>query len=101
MRLAQRPTGVLRLALRGLVMLVMLSHISMAVTPATVADVPEVAERRGWLTVVGEFCRQRRLGAIGAAVGVFEILGGLGPNVIEPYTPFATDYSAVIPRPSA
>src|SRR3989449_8168880 len=82
-------------------MLVMWSHISMAVTPATCADVPEVAERRGWLTAVGEFCRQPRLGAIGAAVVVINILVGLGSNVIAPYDPLATDYGAMLARPSA
>ena len=65
-----------------------------------VADIPEAAPRRRWLAVVGEFCRQRPLGALGAAVVAVNILVGLGANVIAPYDPVATDYGAMLARPT-
>jgi peptide/nickel transport system permease protein len=65
-----------------------------------VADIPEATPRRRWLAVVGEFCRQRPLGALGAAVVAVNILVGLGANVIAPYDPLATDYGAMLARPS-
>jgi len=70
--------------------------------PAEVAaEIPETTGRRGWLAVVVEFCRKRPLGAIGAAVVVVNILVGIGANVIAPYDPLATDYGAMLARPSA
>jgi hypothetical protein len=65
------------------------------------AEIPEVAERRGWLAVVSEFCRKRPLGAVGAAVVLINVLVGIGANVIAPYDPVATDYGAMLARPSA
>jgi peptide/nickel transport system permease protein len=65
------------------------------------ADVPEATRRRRWLAAVGEFCRARPLGAIGAAVVVVNIVVGLGADVIAPYDPLATDYGAMLARPSA
>jgi peptide/nickel transport system permease protein len=66
----------------------------------SVAEIPEATPRRRWLTVVGEFCRERPLGALGAAVVAINILVGLGANVIAPYDPLATDYGAMLARPS-
>jgi peptide/nickel transport system permease protein len=65
------------------------------------ADIPEATWRRRWFAAIGEFCRQRPLGAIGAAVVVVNIVVGLGANVIAPYDPLATDYGAMLARPSA
>jgi peptide/nickel transport system permease protein len=65
------------------------------------AEIPEQAARRGWLAVVIEFCRKRPLGAVGAAVVLINVLVGLGANVIAPYDPVATDYGAMLARPSA
>ena len=53
------------------------------------------------LAVVVEFCRQRPLGAIGAAVVVVNILVGIGADVIAPYDPLATDYGAMLRAPAA
>ena len=72
----------------------------MAIRPATVAEVPDVAERRSWLAEVRDFCRERPLGAIGAAVVVVNLLVALTANVIAPYDPLATDYGAMLARPS-
>jgi len=73
----------------------------MAIRRATVAELPDVAERRSWLAAAGDFCRQRPLGAIGAVVVAVNILVGLSANVIAPYDPLATDYGAMLARPSA
>src|SRR5437773_5761495 len=73
----------------------------MAVKPAVLGDVPEVAERGSWFAVAGDFCRQRPLGAIGAVVVAINILVGLGANVIAPYDPLTTDYGTMLARPSA
>ena len=68
---------------------------------ATVADAPDVVERLRWLTQVRDFCWQRPLGAIGAAVVLINILVGISANVIAPYDPLATDYGAMLAAPSA
>jgi peptide/nickel transport system permease protein len=73
----------------------------MAIRPATVAEVPDVAGRRSWLAQVRDFCRERPLGAIGAVVVVLNILVAISANVIAPYDPLATDYGAMLARPSA
>src|SRR5437879_7126458 len=65
------------------------------------AESPEATRRRRWLAAVGEFCRQRPLGAIGAIVVVVNIVVGVSANVIAPYDPLATDYGAMLARPSA
>src|SRR5437867_9811797 len=65
------------------------------------AEIPEATRRRRWLAAVGEFCRQRPLGAIGAIVVVVNIVVGVSANVLAPYDPVATDYGAMLARPSA
>src|SRR2546425_216205 len=73
----------------------------MAIRPTSVTEVSGIAPDRSWLTEVGDFCRQRPLGAIGAAVVVVNILVGLAANLIAPYDPLTTDYGAMLARPSA
>src|SRR2546427_7619535 len=73
----------------------------MAVKPAALGEIPEVAERGGWRRAVLEVCRARPPGAIGAVVVLINILVGLGAHVIAPYDPLATDYGAMLARPSA
>jgi len=65
-----------------------------------VTDTADAAPRRRWLAAVLEFCRKRPLGAFGAAVVAINIVVGLGANVIAPYDPLATDYGAMLARPS-
>ena len=65
-----------------------------------VTDITDAAPRRPWLAAVLEFCRKRPLGALGAAVVAINIVVGLGANVIAPYDPLATDYGAMLARPS-
>ena len=73
----------------------------MAIRPVTVAEVPDVAGRRNWLAQVRDFCRERPLGAIGAAVVAVNILVAIGANAIAPYDPLTTDYGAMLAPPSA
>src|SRR2546426_11186935 len=73
----------------------------MAVKPAALGEIPEAAEGGGWRRAVLEFCRARPLGAIGAVVVLINILVGVGANVLAPYDPLATDYAAMLARPSA
>jgi peptide/nickel transport system permease protein len=73
----------------------------MAIRPATAADISERRDQRGWLAEVADFCRQRPLGAIGAAVVVLNIVVGISANLIAPYDPLATDYGAMLAGPSA
>jgi peptide/nickel transport system permease protein len=69
-------------------------------TPFVAADIPEVAERRKWWRVVREFSRDRPLGAAGAAIVLLNLLVAATANVISPYDPLATDYGAMLARPS-
>jgi len=73
----------------------------MAVRPVEiVADVVEARRSQRWWAAVWDFCRRRPLGAIGAAVVVVNILVALTANLIAPYDPLATDYGAMLARPS-
>src|SRR3989442_16024169 len=73
----------------------------MAIQRAAASDIPDASGRRRWLTEVGDFCRHRPLGAIGAAVVVLNLLVGVGADVIAPYDPLATGYGAMLAAPSA
>ncbi len=68
---------------------------------AALADLPALEEPRGWGAAVLEFCRARPLGAIGAAIVVLNLVVAAGANVMAPYDPLATDYGAMLARPSA
>src|SRR5262245_51916962 len=72
----------------------------MAIGRAAATDIPEVSGRRRWLAEIGDFCRRRPLGAIGAAIVLVNILVGVGAEVIAPYDPLATDYGAMLAAPS-
>src|SRR5439155_938443 len=71
----------------------------MAVKPAVLGDVPEVAERGNWRRTVLDFCRARPLGAIGAVV--VSILGtGIG-NLLVAITIPMIPRAALVARSSA
>ena len=72
----------------------------MAIRPTSVTEVSGIVSDRSWLTEVGDFCRERTLGAIGAVVVVVNILVSFAANLIAPYDPLATDYGAMLARPS-
>jgi peptide/nickel transport system permease protein len=65
------------------------------------AEIPQIAEPRGWLRAVGEFCRRRPLGALGAAAVLLNIAVALLANLLSPYDPLATDYGTMLTAPSA
>src|SRR5262249_40675672 len=75
----------------------------MAVRPADViTDIPEVASRKGrWWAAVKDFTRKRPLGAVGAVIVLVNVVVALGANVFAAYDPLATDYGAMLARPSA
>jgi peptide/nickel transport system permease protein len=73
----------------------------MAVRPAqTPADIPEAARPSPWLAAIKDFSRRRPLGAIGAAIVVVNLVVAAAANVLAPYDPLATDYGAMLARPS-
>jgi len=51
--------------------------------------------------VIGDFCRQRPLGAVGAAIIVLIVVLGAAAGWLAPYDPLATDYSAMLSAPGA
>jgi peptide/nickel transport system permease protein len=70
-------------------------------TPVVTADIPEVAERGKWRRIVREFARERPLGAAGAAIVLLNLVVAATAHLISPYDPLATDYGAMLARPSA
>jgi peptide/nickel transport system permease protein len=69
-------------------------------TAEAVIEVPEVEPSQGWLAAVVQFCRERPLGAIGAAVVIVNLVVAGAANVMAPYDPVATDYAAMLAPPS-
>jgi peptide/nickel transport system permease protein len=72
----------------------------MSVTPVAL-DIELPAASRSWREVVGDFCRHRPLGAIGAAVIVVMFAVALLASVIAPYNPVAVDFAAMLSAPSS
>ena len=61
----------------------------------------EPAPQASWAAVLGDFCRRRPLGAIGAGVIVLMFVVAVLAPVIAPYDPLATDFGAMLSAPSA
>lgn len=72
----------------------------MAVRPADVSEVAAVGPERRWLAAVRDFARRRPLGAVGAAIVLLNVLVAVGADLLAPYDPLATDYAAMLARPS-
>ena len=71
-------------------------------SPAAALD--ELADepaRARWRGAVIDFCRQRPLGAVGAAIVLANLVVALGVRGLAPYDPLATDYGAMLGPPSA
>ena len=67
----------------------------------SIAEIPAVESTAArWSRIVRQFCRQRPLGAIGAAIVVLNLVVALGADVLSPYDPLATDYGAMLAAPS-
>jgi peptide/nickel transport system permease protein len=76
----------------------------MAVNPpldAVAGEIAAPAERRGWLDAVGDFLRQRPLGAAGGALIVLMAVVALLAPVLATHDPLTTDYGAMLAPPSA
>jgi peptide/nickel transport system permease protein len=66
----------------------------------TFVDAPEATgAARGW-RAVRDFCQQRPLGAIGAAIVLLNLVVAVLANVLAPYDPLATDYGAMLAAPN-
>ena len=74
----------------------------MAVTPQTVEELAHAGEPRGgWRVAVGDFIRQRPLGAIGAAIVLVMAAAAATAGLLAPYDPLETDYGAMLAAPDA
>jgi peptide/nickel transport system permease protein len=63
-------------------------------------EVETPARRDGWTTVVRDFCRDRPLGAVGAAMLLVMLVVALAAPLIARYDPVANDFSAMLGSPS-
>ena len=74
----------------------------MAATPQTVEALTRAEEpRTGVVNAVRDFCVQRPLGAIGAAIILVMVFLAATADMIAPYDPLATDYAAMLSAPGA
>jgi peptide/nickel transport system permease protein len=69
-------------------------------TVETFVEVSEPTASARWRSAIVDFCKQRPLGALGAAVVALNLLVAVLANVISPYDPLATDYGAMLSAPS-
>ena len=61
--------------------------------------VAPVAER-GWSHAILDFCRERQLGAVGAAIIVLMFVVAAAAPLLAPYDPVAVDFGAMLQSPS-
>ena len=74
----------------------------MSATPQTVDQLTRAAPRRvRWISAIGDFVRQRPLGAIGAALILVMVAMAATAGLIAPYNPVANDYTAMLAAPSS
>jgi len=74
----------------------------MAAIPQTVEALTRAAEpREGLRAAVGDFIRQRPLGAVGAAIILVMVALAATANFIAPSDPLETDYAAMLSAPGA
>jgi len=74
----------------------------MAAIPQTVEALARAAEPRdGWRAGVGDFIRQRPLGAVGAAIILLMAALAASADVLAPFDPLTTDYGAMLAAPGA
>jgi peptide/nickel transport system permease protein len=63
-------------------------------------EIETPARRDGWTKAVRDFCRDRPLGAVGAAMLVVMLVVALAAPLIARYDPVANDFSAMLGSPS-
>ena len=69
--------------------------------PGSLDAAEPAAARHRWTEAVGDFCRRRPLGAIGAAVILLMLVVAGLASVIAPYDPVANNFGAMLQAPSA
>ena len=72
----------------------------MSVVTPVALDIEVAGSTRGWREVIGDFCRRRTLGAIGAVVIVIMFAVAFLASFIAPYNPVAVDFAAMLSAPS-
>jgi peptide/nickel transport system permease protein len=73
----------------------------MAANPQAVEELARAAKPAGPLAAIGDFIRQRPLGAIGAAIILVMVVLAATAKLISPYDPLANDYAAMLSAPGA
>ena len=73
----------------------------MAVTKEALDTLAAVKSRPRWLQASLDFCAQRPLGAIGAAIIIGMTLVAVFAQLLAPYDALATDYGAMLAPPNA
>jgi peptide/nickel transport system permease protein len=63
-------------------------------------DLVAPLRERGWRDDIVDFCRERRLGALGAAIIVLMFVVAAAAPWIAPYDPVTVDFSAMLGAPS-
>lgn len=72
----------------------------MAVTKETLERLAQEKPRARWLQAIYDFCRQRPLGAIGAAIILVMAVVAICAPWLAPFDPLETDYGAMLAAPS-
>lgn len=72
----------------------------MAVTKETLERLAQEKPRARWLQAIYDFCRQRPLGAIGAAIILVMAVVAICAPWLAPFDPLETDYAAMLAAPS-
>jgi peptide/nickel transport system permease protein len=63
-------------------------------------DLVAAPAERGWREAVLDFCRQRQLGAVGAAIIVLMFVVAATAPLLAPYDPVTVDFGAMLGAPS-
>jgi peptide/nickel transport system permease protein len=75
--------------------------VAISSAPGEVVLAAEATRARRWLVAVGDFCRRRPLGAIGAAIVAVMIVVAAFAGILAPYDPVTVDFAAMLSKPSA
>ena len=62
---------------------------------------PAPEPHAAWRIAIGNFIRQRPLGAVGGAIILVMVVTAAAAGILAPYDPLATDYAAMLAAPSS